>query len=214
MNAWLPLLVGAALWLRPSARYRLRGSAWPLRWTVRRTQRRSAEAVVELVTGLRDELLAGAGLRAGFERAAHSVGMQVCPQAVAVSRMGGDVPDALRRDAGNDPVLLSLAALWQVGEGSGAALARALDRLLEGARQSARIRREVRAQLAGPRATMRVLAVLPVIGVGMGLLMGANPLGFLLGSPWGWMCLAAAAGLEAGGVAWMRRLVRGIEAQI
>lgn len=55
------------------------------------------------------------------------------------------------------------------------------------------------AQLAGPRATVRVLALLPLIGLGMGLLMGADPVGFLLGTPWGWACLVLAALLEAAG---------------
>ena len=40
------------------------------------------------------------------------------------------------------------------------------------------------------------------------------PLGFLLGTPWGWGCLLVAAGLEAAGVYWMRRLVAGVEAQL
>lgn len=214
MNGWVVLLLGAALWASPSVRFRLSSPHTPLRWPARRPPRRSTEAVEELIAALRDELMAGAALRIAFERAAHEAGVDVCPQALAVCRMGGDVPDGLRRDARGDPVLLSLAALWQVGEGSGGALAAALNRLLDGARQAAKVRREVRAQLAGPRATMRVLAGLPVIGVGMGLLMGADPVGFLLGSVWGWLCLAAAVGLEALGVAWMRRLVRGIEAQI
>lgn len=169
---------------------------------------------MELISALRDELLAGGALRPSFERAAVSAGADACPQALAVCRMGGEVPPALRSDADGDPLLVSLAALWQVCEGSGGALAAALDRLVDSARQGARTRREIKAQLAGPRATMKVLAGLPVVGVGMGLLMGANPLTFLLGSVWGWACLVAAGLLEVGGVVWMQRLVRGIEAQI
>ncbi len=111
-------------------------------------------------------------------------------------------------------MVLSLAALWEVSEGSGAALAGALDRLVAGAEQAEQVRREVGAQLAGPRATVRVLALLPLIGLGMGLLMGADPVGFLLGTPWGWACLVLAALLEAAGLFWMRRLVSGIEAHL
>lgn len=214
MNAWVILMVGAALLVPGSARYRLRGSRTNLRWRARRTPKRTSEQVVELISGLRDELMAGSALRPGLERAAGGLGPQVCPRAVAVSQLGGDVAEALRADADGDQMLLSLAALWQVCEGSGAALATALDRLVEGARQSARIRREVKAQLAGPRATMRVLAVLPLIGVGMGLLMGADPLGFLFTTAWGWLCLALAVMLEGAGMLWMRHLVRRIESQI
>jgi tight adherence protein B len=214
VTAWLLLIVGALL-LRPgSARYRLRSGRVRLGVPWGRASGRTPEQIVELISALRDELLAGGALRPSFERAALSAGAQVCPEAVAVCRMGGDVPPALRSDADGEPLLLSLAALWQVCEGSGGALAAALDRLVDSARQGARTRREIKAQLAGPRATMKVLAALPVVGVGMGFLMGANPLTFLLGSVWGWACLVVAMLLEAGGVAWTRKLVRGIEAQI
>ncbi len=214
MTAWALLLTGALL-LRPgSARYRLRSGQVRLVRPWRPARVRTPEQVVELISALRDELLAGGALRPSFERAALSAGVHVCPQALAVCRMGGEVPPALRADADGEPLLLSLAALWQVCEGSGGALAAALDRLVDSARQGARTRREIRAQLAGPRATMKVLAGLPVVGVGMGFLMGANPLAFLLGSVWGWACLVLAVALEAGGLAWTRRLVRGIETRI
>lgn len=207
------IAVGLVLLVPPGSRGRLgtrsSGTARP-RWRPRRTNSRGQ--VVEVLGALRDELRAGAPLRTAFERA---VGTQsIFSNAVAVCRMGGDVPAALRRESGDDPVVLSLAALWQVCEGSGAALAAALDRLVEGAEQSARVRREVQSQLAGPRSTVRVLAALPVVGVGMGLLMGADPVGFLIGTPWGWACLALAAGLEAVGLFWMRRLVAGIESRL
>lgn len=214
MTAWLILAAGAWLLSPGTVRYRLRPGGLTLSMRPRRRAGRGRDDVVELVGALRDELLAGAALRPAFERAASSVAAPVCPQAVAVSRMGGDVAQALRGEARGEPLLLSLAALWQVCEGSGGALAAALDRLIEGARQGARVRREVAAQLAGPRATSRVLAGLPVIGVGMGLLMGADPLGFLFGTVWGWVCLLCAILLEVAGMLWMRRLVRGIESQI
>ena len=214
MTGWALLLVGSWLWRSGSTRYRLRSGR--LRFAVpwRRAAGRTPEEIVELISALRDELLAGGALRPSFERAANSAGLQICPEAVAVCRMGGDVPPALRSDADGEPLLLSLAALWQVCEGSGGALAAALDRLVDSARQGARTRREIKAQLAGPRATMKVLAALPIVGVGMGFMMGANPLGFLLGSVWGWVCLVVAGLLEVGGVLWTRKLVRGIQAQI
>lgn len=215
MTAWVVLVLGAILVAPVSARGRLlpRPFRPPTLWRAR-SPGRTPEQIVEVLTGLRDELRAGAGLRVAFERAAESTGARVCPQAVAVCRMGGAVPEALRADARGEPLLNSLAALWEVCEGSGGALASALDRLIAGARQSAKLRREVRAQLAGPRATMKVLAALPLVGVGMGVLMGANPVAFLVGTVWGWGCLLTAGALEAGGVLWMRRIVRRIEARL
>jgi tight adherence protein B len=199
-----------------SARVRLHGAsidpvALLARW---RHARHSHSALIEVLSGLRDELRSGGGLREAFERAASGCRHPAIARAVATSRLGGDVPAALQADGEEQPVVLSLAALWEVSEGSGAALAGALDRLVAGAEQAEQVRREVGAQLAGPRATVRVLALLPLIGLGMGLLMGADPVGFLLGTPWGWACLVLAALLEAAGLFWMRRLVSGIEAHL
>lgn len=210
---WALLLAGAWLVVGKSARYRLRTTPVRLRLP-RRRKPLATETVVELIEALRDELTAGTALRPAFERAVASTGKPVAPQALAVCRMGGDVPEALRNDAGDERLLVSLAALWQVSEGSGGAMAAALDRLVDGARDSARLRREIAGQLAAPRATARVLAFLPVIGLGMGFAMGSNPLAFLLGSPIGWGCLLLASALEAGGIFWMRRMVRGIEQQL
>jgi tight adherence protein B len=213
MTGWVLLLAGAWLLVATSARGRLRREPWRLRLP-RRRRDQTTDTAVELIGALRDELFAGTALRAAFERAVHSTGRPVTPQAVAVCRMGGDVPSALRTEAGDEQLLTSLAALWQVSEGSGAAMAAALDRLMDGAAESARLRREIAGQLAAPRATARVLAFLPVIGVGMGFALGADPLGFLLGTPWGWLCLAVAAVLETAGVLWMRALVRRIERRL
>ncbi len=211
MSGWFLLVIGALLLARSPVRYRLRPARVRLQWPGRRRRARTPESIAELIAGFRDELVAGAALRPAFERAAVSAGSHVCPQAVAVSQMGGQVPAALREDARGDPLLLSLAALWQVCEGSGGALAAALDRLVDGARQTAAVRREISSQLAGPRATMRVLAVLPGFGMLLGLGIGVNPLGFLLGSFVGWCCLTVAMLLEVAGVVWMRRLVGSIE---
>ena len=49
----------------------------------------------------------------------------------------------------------------------------------------------VRAQLAGPRATAAVLTTLPVLGIGLGELIGAGPLGVLRGGPLGQGLLVA-----------------------
>jgi tight adherence protein B len=176
-----------------------------------RRRSRDQRAVVELVGHLRAELLAGAALRPALQAAAAASREQVCPTAVAACAMGADVAAALREDGRRYPLLLSLAALWEVSESSGAALATALDRLVSSGREAAAVRAELAAQLAGPRATARVLASLPVVGIGMGLLMGADPLGFLLATPWGWSCLVAAGVLETVGVVWVRALVKGVE---
>lgn len=215
MTAFAFIAIGVLLWLPHSARLRVLPRPLPKWSDLISRRRRGPSAVPEVLASLRDELAGGRALRVAFERA-----VQGCSdpsslrEPVAVCRLGGDVPAALRDAAQVDPLLVSLAAVWQVSEGSGAAMAAALDRLVAATAQADRLRNEIAAQLAGPRGTVRVLAVLPLVGIGMGMLMGADPLGFLLGGPVGWACLGIAAALDVSGLLWMRHMVRGIEKQL
>ncbi|MFJ7751375.1 type II secretion system F family protein [Arthrobacter sp. NPDC097144] len=108
-----------------------------------------------------------------------------------------------------------LAALWvelaacvAVSERSGAALAGVLGRYaaqLESGLDSEAARETA---MAGPQATVRLLTWLPAGGLGLGYVLGGDPLGVLLGSPWGWVAGAAGVALSLIGRFWSRTLVR------
>ncbi|MEU9498695.1 type II secretion system F family protein [Streptomyces sp. NPDC048196] len=129
--------------------------------------------------------------------------------AAAAARYGGDVPRALRAAARQPGAegLTAVAACWQVAVEGGAGLAAGLERIAAGLRVRRELREELRAQLAGPRATALMLELLPVGGLLMGTALGADPLGVLLHSPAGWGCLVLGGLLEWGGVAWTTRIV-------
>jgi tight adherence protein B len=150
--------------------------------------------------------------------AARAAAMRGSPVAVAIRSAGGTTPGAAAgwpvqgRGAGEDPrqrrVWFQLAACFDVAEASGCPLADVLTRFAaqleaeddaEAARQTA---------LAGPRATVRLLTWLPFLGLGMGLLLGVDPVNVLLGTPLGAAALAAGLALTAGGRIWSARLVR------
>lgn len=57
-----------------------------------------------------------------------------------------------------------------------------------------------------------LVALLPVAGLGLGAALGAEPLRVLLHTPGGLACLAVGAFLEAAGLYWACRIVRGGEA--
>ncbi|HET9349003.1 MAG TPA: hypothetical protein VFO13_07685 [Arthrobacter sp.] len=108
-------------------------------------------------------------------------------------------------------VWFQLAACIDVAEASGCPLAEVLTRFAaqleaeddaEAARQTA---------LAGPRATVRLLTWLPFLGVGLGVLLGVDPVAVLLGTPAGGAALAAGLALTAAGRIWSSRLVRTAE---
>jgi tight adherence protein B len=109
--------------------------------------------------------------------------------------------------AAADPAWRALGAAWRLSEQTGAPLADVLDRLTAGLRQELEVEAEVEASLAAPRATARLLAGLPLVGVALGELIGARPVAVLLGTPLGRGCALGGLLLAAAGQVWTRALV-------
>ncbi|MFH8668844.1 type II secretion system F family protein [Streptomyces anulatus] len=203
------------------------------RWLRRRAGARGAEraatAVVALCGAVVGELRAGrepgqallVALREGLAEDCSSVTPastgrlgEAEAAVLAAARFGGDVPAALRQAAQGPGLggLSGMAACWRVAVDGGAGLATGLERLETTLREDRRRREELRAQLAGAWSTVVVLALLPVVGLGLGAALGAEPLRVLLHTPGGLACLAVGAFLEAAGLHWACRIVRGGEA--
>lgn len=177
----------------------------------RRARGLRSSAVIELCDALSAELRAGLPPVVAIERA-----VIVWPSwspIVTAARLGGDVPGALRAagaDSGAEG-LKAVAAAWEVAEQSGAALADVLDQIAVGLRSDDEARAEVVAALAPPRATAKMLAALPVFGLGLGYSMDADPLDFLLHTTVGLGCLGAGVGLALVGLWWVERLADAVE---
>lgn len=126
---------------------------------------------------------------------------------VVAARVGGDVVAALRAEE-QAPAdgLAQLGTIWELSADGGVGMADAVDRIRQSLADSERVRRELAGQLAGPRATGLVLAALPLVGVGLGELLGASPTAWLTGTPAGWAVLLAALSLDAAGLAWTFRI--------
>lgn len=151
---------------------------------------------------------------------ARAAAMRGAPVGAAIRSAGAAAPGRKARKAGNSRarawayerrVWFQLAACFDVAEASGCPLADVLTRFAaqleaeddaEAARQTA---------LAGPRATVRLLTWLPFLGLGLGLLLGVDPVEVLLGTPWGVAALAAGLALTVAGRFWSARLVRAAE---
>ena len=156
--------------------------------------------------------------------------LAVLAAARAAARCGAPVGEAIRRAAGGGSIgsgtaqgvadggreqgaWFQLAACFEVAEASGCALADVLTRFAAqlDAAEDAEAARET--ALAGPRATVRLLSWLPVLGLGIGTLLGVDPLNILLGTPSGLAALAAGVVLAATGRMWSNRLVRSAAGQ-
>ncbi|GIH22508.1 hypothetical protein Aph01nite_08180 [Acrocarpospora phusangensis] len=131
-----------------------------------------------------------------------------------VAHDGGDVAAALLRAAppAGGEGLARLAACWQISVTVGGGLASLVERVGTSLREMEAHRQDVSAQLAGPRATARLLAGLPALGLLMAAGLGMEPLPFLFGTPAGFACLLTGLALDATGLWWTNRLVLKAEA--
>lgn len=85
-------------------------------------------------------------------------------------------------------------------------MAATLEAVADGMASDDAVRTVVAGELAGPRATGKLMAVLPLVGLALGYALGGDPVRFLLGGLLGWCCLVGGALLAAVGVMWVEAL--------
>lgn len=166
---------------------------------------------------LRDEVASGcsevaAALRAGHppRRALGAVArhLPVFAQPAAQLAIGGDAVEALRRAARRPGAegLAALAAAWSIAERTGASMTTSLDDVAADLVAERELGRAVATELAAARLTGRLLGLLPLAGIGLGYLVGGDPVGYLTSSPPGLACLGIGVGLAVVGVVWSEKL--------
>jgi tight adherence protein B len=171
----------------------------------------AAEQLAAAVARITDELRAGshpAAALAGTDADGPLARSVLAPAAVA-ARLGDGIAPALRRASRptSSADVERIATAWALAERHGIPLADLLGRAHEDIRWRVRFAATVRAQLAGPRATAAVLTTLPVLGIGLGQLIGADPVGVLRGGPLGQVLLVVGVALAAAGSAWSERIL-------
>ncbi len=114
------------------------------------------------------------------------------------------VPD----DAAHRARVRAVLAGTRVAAETGAPLADVLADLADAVAADAEQSADLVAALAGPRATARVLVLLPVLGLLVGAAIGARPWEVLTGGGVGSALGAAGLVLAAAGQAWVRALLR------
>lgn len=177
---------------------------------------RESVALQGALSVLVGELRVGAHPVVAFETAAAEVGgttANALREVAARARLGADVGAGLCSVAEQSTMSSHwkrLSVCWALAENQGlaiVALVRAAQRdIVERERFAAR----VAAGMAGARATAAILAGLPVLGVGLGQLIGADPLRFLFsGGAGGWLLLTGVV-LACAGLRWSDRITSGV----
>ena len=188
-------------------------------WLIRRrrntrAKRRAAESTalqgaLEVLVG---ELRVGAHPVAAFSVAATEVDGPVAESLRAVAaraRLGADVPAGLR-SVSDDSALPAhwerLCVCWQLAQDHGLSIAPLMQTAQRDVVERERFSARVDAGMTGARTTAVVLAGLPVLGVGLGELIGAAPLSFLLSSGAGGWLLVIGVALVCAGMLWSDRI--------
>lgn len=200
-----------AAWVRGVDRLRARGRRGP----------DVAPVLVELAARLR----AGADLPTAVRRSLPSPGPPWGADLVAAAGASAPVrdvrapPDRPRRRAwraartppsARADVLAAVAAA-RLAQRTGAPLADVIDVVVAGIAEAGESEALRRTALAGPRASARLLAWLPLAGLGLGTVVGADPVAVLLGGGIGGLCLVLGAALFLLGRSWVRALVADAE---
>lgn len=183
-----------------------------------RSRQRAAEigalnAALEIVAG---ELRAGAHPVTAIEAAADEVDRSVAVPLRAVAaraRLGADVSAGLTVAAvgsASPPSWERLAVVWRLAESHGLTMAVLMTAAHRDVAERQRFSARVTAAMAGARATAAVLAGLPLLGLGLGQLIGAEPLRLLLSPGVGGWLLAVGVTLACCGLLWSDRIVDGV----
>lgn len=109
--------------------------------------------------------------------------------------------------------LYDLQLSLRMSESAGAPLATSLERAAEHAEERIDALLGRQSALAAPRATGRILSWLPLLGLGLGVLMGSDPVGVLTGSILGALTGLLGLGLAFAGRRWTAALVHRAEVE-
>ena len=120
-----------------------------------------------------------------------------------------NVYSALHYDSAsyNIQSIASCANLLELSSQSGSSVNEALTQVADKLMTRRNQEQLIATELASTKATVFVLAGLPIMGAGMGLMLGADSMFWLLGSSAGRVCLVLGIGLELVGWFWIKRLL-------
>jgi tight adherence protein B len=193
-------IVGVTLWIRRTRHVRVKRRA---------TESAALQGALDVLVG---ELRVGAHPVAAFGVAAGEVDGVVAASLRAVAaraRLGADVAAGLHSVTSRSSMPAHwrrLAVCWRLAQDHGLAIATLMQTAQRDIVERERFSAKVDAGMTGARTTAALLAGLPLLGIGLGELIGAEPLSFLLTSVVGGWLLVIGVTLACGGLLWSDRI--------
>lgn len=180
-------------------------------------RRREQSALVEMLAAVRAlgrELRSGAqplaavSAVAAAHRGSSGLMLEQLGTDVVSDRGGGTAPLTRSTDPASE-IDGRLAAGWVLSVRYGVPWVGVIDALATDLADRVRAGSARAAQVSGPRVSGYVLAMMPVLGLLLGVGMGTDPVGILLGTAAGHLMLLAGCTLTCIGLWWTARIVRG-----
>jgi len=210
--------IAAAMSVRPLPRLRriskIQLPRLPLKPNVKR--KISFEDELQFIFNLKSQLHAGVNQADAIKFA-----VSRAPEFVLISTRHAlvsqtDAYSALVEDSliYNAPSLARCANLLDISSKSGSSVNEALTQVADKLMNRRNQEQLIATELASTKATVFVLAWLPIMGAGMGLMLGADSMSWLLGSSAGRVCLVLGLGLELVGWHWIKRLLKHASADV
>ncbi|MDY6050724.1 MAG: hypothetical protein SPI77_09305 [Corynebacterium sp.] len=170
-------------------------------WRTYTRHRADRKALVSVYESLEGSLRAGALMDNACAEAARAC-PRYAPALDAARRVGATAFD-------HRSGLTDLQKLWTMATVHGIPLGRLLGIARNAVISELGHEAETLATLQGALTTAVILAVLPILGVGLGATMGASSVSFLVTSGLGGIVLISGAGLMAAGCLWSARIITG-----
>ncbi|MBB3083448.1 type II secretion system F family protein [Geodermatophilus sabuli] len=167
-------------------------------------------ALAEALAALAAELRSGRSLTEATAAAVAACADEESGRALAGSVVGPRAgPDPGGRTGTEvEQALQRVSAAAALSRRTGCSLASVLGAVEDDLRARSRQRQDLRSLTAGPRASAALLAGLPLLALGMGSGIGADPWRVLTTTATGQVLLVLGVALEGAGLAWSARLVR------
>lgn len=200
-----------AVWLLPLSvviAVGIAGATLCVRWRRRRRSMVQREELIVLESGLDvvvGELRVGAHPVRAFEVTAAELGGATGEAFAAIAaraRLGVTLDPAVPRSGPSASQWSRISRGWMLAQRHGLAVAELLDVCRTDLQERQRFTARVNAGLAGPRATAAVLTGLPVVGIGLGQMIGAKPLSVLCAGGMGGALLVVGVMLACAGLLW------------
>lgn len=182
----------------------------PKRWI---THRKIRKAMVQrnylLLAGLRAELISGATPQNALEFMVLTHFVEELPHTRNALETFQSVAEGLRRDAQQTFLfgIDQLAIAWDLSQETGAPLASLVEQIVMSLETEEKRKSLIQTETASVKATVYVLAALPLVGIFLAAMLGINVVAWFVSGPLGLACFFSGVVFEVIGVLWVRRMI-------